>query len=477
MGGQVIVCLKRTVFATLKYRSYEHLSFDGDNVYYPYDRDVNVLECEILNAARANRWKDRWTDTIWDKEDYEALPLLDWDLDKVRESIVGEYEGEGYDSFLHNGDEGYSRISCCLSELMLEGLVVRGQPNEHGEETFRAASKVASCKPTSPYVVDYDDYIAEDMGDALAEKREEFNRLMDRMLRLSKGVDVDIDAGINIMNQAVAQMDRANTIRRGNITRRNFARAPKSVARAPPPPRRAYIVEFTHDVHIGDLSDMWNDEDGKSISRHYPDEQKEREEWDWYDAGYCFVEESRPKVYNSWASAKRAALAFFIDECGEEYWLRDEDAIEDMKREVPYDIPDWEDDEEYKLKRVARMHYEGGCEAPGEPSVKNMFGYAYTWKQKPNGHFMHARVKVNVREVDPDAPFESLEPPPKKQIPANKRAPTKSAKNKKKPNNEEPRVSQASGPERADVQRIVRIAAGLEQPEDDPWGHIYPPPG
>ena len=168
MGGQVIVCLKRTVFATLKYRSYEHLSFDGDNAYYPYDRDVNVLECEILNAARANRWKDRWPDTIWDKDDYEALPLLDWDLDKVRESIVGEYEGEGYDSFLHNGDEGYSRISCCLSELMLEGLVVRGQPNKHGEETFRAASKDASCKPTSPYVVDYDDYIAEDMGDALA---------------------------------------------------------------------------------------------------------------------------------------------------------------------------------------------------------------------------------------------------------------------------------------------------------------------
>ncbi len=73
MGGDIIDCLSTAVFRTLKHRSYEYMSLEPCNPYYPYGRDVNVLECEILHVARANRWRREWTtDTIWDEADYEA---------------------------------------------------------------------------------------------------------------------------------------------------------------------------------------------------------------------------------------------------------------------------------------------------------------------------------------------------------------------------------------------------------------------
>ena len=73
MGGDIIDCLSTAVFRTLKHRSYEHMSLEPCNPYYPYGRDVNVLECEILHVARANRWRREWTThTIWDEADYEA---------------------------------------------------------------------------------------------------------------------------------------------------------------------------------------------------------------------------------------------------------------------------------------------------------------------------------------------------------------------------------------------------------------------
>ena len=199
---------------------------------------------------------------------------------------------------------------------MLDGLVVRGQPNKHGKETFRAVSKDASCESVSPYYAhdnedDYHDNIEDDL---------------------------------HYFPRRYYYESTEDTNRRRNITRDNFARArSRSVRQAPPPPRRAYIVEYTHDNCIGKFSDMWNDEDGKSISCNYPDEQKEREEWEWHDAGHCVGEESRPRVYDSWASAKRAALTVFITECYDGYWHRDEVAMEDMKRRVPYDI-EWEYD-------------------------------------------------------------------------------------------------------------------------------------